>query len=57
MVRATLTISSPSTSDYTFPLVGLGELPKPQGPFTIKASGNTTITFKNILCTSINIYI
>ncbi|CAF1106189.1 unnamed protein product [Rotaria sordida] len=47
-VRATLTISSPSTSDYIFPLVGLGELPKPQGPFTIKAGSNTTITFKNI---------
>lgn len=47
-VRATLTISSPTGSDYTFPLVGLGELPKPQGPFTIKAGGNTTITFKNI---------
>ncbi|CAF3321831.1 unnamed protein product [Rotaria socialis] len=47
-VRATLTISSPSSSDYTFPLVGLGELPKPQGPFSIKAGNNTTITFKNI---------
>ncbi|CAF0941486.1 unnamed protein product [Adineta steineri] len=47
-VRATLTISSSSGSDYTFPLVGLGELPKPQGPFTIKSGGNTSITFKNV---------
>jgi hydrocephalus-inducing protein len=47
-VRATLTISSPSGSDYTFPLVGLGELPKPQGPLSIKSGTTTAITFKNI---------
>ena len=47
-VRATLTISSPAGSDYIFPLVGLGESPKPQGPFMIKAGSNATITFKNI---------
>jgi hydrocephalus-inducing protein len=47
-VRALLTISSPAGSDYTFPLVGLGESPKPQGPFTIKAAANATITFKNV---------
>jgi hydrocephalus-inducing protein len=47
-IRATLTVSSSSGSDYTFPLVGLGELPKPQGPFTVKSGGNTTITFKNV---------
>ncbi|UJR14639.1 hypothetical protein I4U23_001632 [Adineta vaga] len=52
-VRATLTISSSSGSDYTFPLVGLGELPKPQGPFTIKSGGNTTITFKNVFAQSL----
>ena len=53
-VRATLTVSSPSSSDYIFSLVGFGELPKPQGPFTIKAGSNTTITFKNIFAQALS---
>lgn len=47
-VRGTLTISTPACSDYTFPVVGFGELPKPQGPYQVKAGGNIPLPFKNI---------
>jgi len=44
---ATLTISSPSAGDYTIPLYGHCLIPKPQGPFTIKAGSSISIPFKN----------
>ncbi|XP_074007853.1 hydrocephalus-inducing protein homolog [Numenius arquata] len=46
--RATLQLSSPLGGEYSIPLFGLALLPKPQGPFLIKAGGTTTIPFKNV---------
>ncbi|NXJ80823.1 HYDIN protein, partial [Trogon melanurus] len=46
--RATLELSSPHGGDYSVPLLGLALPPKPQGPFTVKAGGTTSIPFKNI---------
>ena len=46
--RGTLTISSVSGGDYTFPLFGTCVAPKPQGPFLVKAGSTTNITFRNV---------
>lgn len=46
--KATLTLSSPIGGDYVIPLVGACLPPKPQGPFIVKASSNTSISFKNV---------
>ncbi|KAM9289560.1 hydrocephalus-inducing protein homolog [Morus bassanus] len=46
--RATLQLSSPLGGEYSIPLFGLALLPKPQGPFPIKAGGTTSIPFKNV---------
>nr|XP_056718300.1 hydrocephalus-inducing protein homolog [Euleptes europaea] len=46
--RGTLVLSSAIGGDYTIPLFGTSVLPKPQGPFQIRAGSNTTIVFKNV---------
>jgi len=46
--KGNLTISSQSGGDYTIPLLGHCLVPKPQGPYTIKAGLNITIPFKNV---------
>ena len=46
--HATLTISSPMGGDYTIPLYGHCLVPRPQGPYVIKAGSNVNIPFKNI---------
>jgi hydrocephalus-inducing protein len=46
--KSTLILSSPIGGDYVFPLFGSCQAPKPQGPFVIKANGNTSISFKNV---------
>ena len=46
--KSTLTIASNSGGEYVFPLIGHCLAPKPQGPYTIKAGGMTTIPFKNV---------
>ena len=46
--QTTLTISSPSGGDYVIPLFGHCLVPKPQGPYIIKAGSSVSIPFKNI---------
>ncbi|XP_064641495.1 hydrocephalus-inducing protein-like isoform X2 [Lineus longissimus] len=46
--RGSLVISSNTGGEYTVPLFGTCMAPKPQGPYTVKAGGNTSITFRNI---------
>ena len=46
--RGTLLVTSPVGGDYTFPLYGFAAPPKPQGPYTIKAGSNASISFKNV---------
>ena len=46
--QAILTISSPTGGDYTIPLHGHCLVPKPQGPFVIKAGATTSVSFKNV---------
>ncbi|KAL5467034.1 hypothetical protein EMCRGX_G031201 [Ephydatia muelleri] len=46
--QAILTISSPTGGDYTIPLHGHCLVPKPQGPFVIKAGATANISFKNV---------
>ena len=46
--RAMLTVTSPVGGEYTFPLFGTCQPPKPQGPFIIKAGGTTPIIFRNV---------
>jgi hydrocephalus-inducing protein len=41
-------LASPIGGEYIIPLNGSCLPPKPQGPFSIKANGNTTISFKNV---------
>jgi len=43
-----LTIASSTGGEYVFPLIGHCLVPKPQGPYTIKAGGAATIPFKNV---------
>ncbi|XP_056680687.1 hydrocephalus-inducing protein homolog isoform X2 [Monodelphis domestica] len=47
-VRGMLYLSSAIGGEYTFPLIGLAQYPKPQGPIQIKAGFSATIPFKNI---------
>lgn len=46
--KASLTVSSPSAGDYIIPLFGHCVVPKPQGPFLIKAGSSYQIPFKNV---------
>lgn len=46
--RGTLTVTSATGGDYTFPLFGTATAPKPQGPFIVKAGSTTNITFRNV---------
>ncbi|KAJ8406633.1 hypothetical protein AAFF_G00302070 [Aldrovandia affinis] len=46
--RALLTLSSSSGGEYLFPLCGSCTLPKPQGPFSIRAGSSVSIPFKNV---------
>ncbi|XP_008942476.1 PREDICTED: hydrocephalus-inducing protein-like, partial [Merops nubicus] len=46
--RATLQLSSALGGEFRIPLFGLALPPKPQGPFSVKAGGTTSIPFKNI---------
>ncbi|XP_028813720.1 hydrocephalus-inducing protein homolog [Denticeps clupeoides] len=50
--RGLLTLSSSSGGQYDFPLHGTCTLPKPQGPFTIRAGANVSIPFKNVFAQS-----
>ena len=46
--KTELILSSPVGGEYVIPLVASCSQPKPQGPFTIKHKGQTSISFKNI---------
>ncbi|XP_069113582.1 hydrocephalus-inducing protein homolog isoform X2 [Argopecten irradians] len=46
--RAMLTVSSLQGGEYIFPLFGTCIVPKPQGPYIIKAGGTTHISFRNV---------
>lgn len=46
--QATLSISSPTGGDYSIPLYGHCLVPRPQGPFIIKAGTSINIPFKNV---------
>ena len=46
--HATLSISSPTGGDYTIPLYGHCLVPKPQGPFVIRAGSSISIPFRNV---------
>jgi hydrocephalus-inducing protein len=46
--KANLLLTSNIGGEYSFPLVGSCQPPKPQGPYTIKAGSSTSIPFKNI---------
>ncbi|RVE54180.1 hypothetical protein evm_001303 [Chilo suppressalis] len=43
-----LSFDSPVAGEFVFNIKGKATSPKPQGPFEIKASSYTTITFKNV---------
>uniref|UniRef100_A0A4X2JPP9 HYDIN axonemal central pair apparatus protein n=1 Tax=Vombatus ursinus TaxID=29139 RepID=A0A4X2JPP9_VOMUR len=47
-IRGMLYLSSPVGGEYTIPLIGLAQYPKPQGPIQIKAGSSTVIPFKNV---------
>ena len=51
--RANLVLSSASGGDYIIPLTGTCLPPKPQGPFLVKATSNTNITFKNVFASTL----
>ena len=46
--KGNLSIISQTGGDYTIPLIGHCLVPKPQGPYTIKAGLNITIPFRNV---------
>ncbi|XP_006878929.1 PREDICTED: hydrocephalus-inducing protein homolog [Elephantulus edwardii] len=46
--KGTLSLSSLVGGEYTIPLFGMALLPKPQGPFLIRAGYNIVIPFKNV---------
>jgi hydrocephalus-inducing protein len=46
--KTNLLVTSPIGGEYIIPLYGNCLSPKPQGPFSIKTNGNTTISFKNV---------
>ncbi|XP_065674972.1 hydrocephalus-inducing protein homolog isoform X4 [Hydra vulgaris] len=52
--ETTLILTSTVGGEYVFPLFGHCLLPKPQGPFTVKANGSTQIPFKNIFSQTIS---
>ncbi|XP_036605974.1 hydrocephalus-inducing protein homolog [Trichosurus vulpecula] len=47
-IRGMLYLSSVMGGEYTIPLIGLAQYPKPQGPIQIKAGSSTIIPFKNV---------
>nr|XP_020443912.1 hydrocephalus-inducing protein-like isoform X2 [Monopterus albus] len=47
-VRGQLSLSSAIGGEYIFPLHGICQPPKAQGPFSIRAGRNITIPFKNV---------
>ena len=51
--RANLVLSSAIGGDYIIPLTGTCLPPKPQGPFLVKATSNTNITFKNVFASTL----
>lgn len=51
--RANLYLSSLIGGDYVIPLTGTTAPPKPQGPFLVKATTNTNITFKNVFSSTL----
>jgi len=52
-IRATLTLSSSVGGDYIIPLTGICAPPKPQGPYVVKATTNTNISFKNVFSSTL----
>ncbi|XP_071173399.1 hydrocephalus-inducing protein homolog isoform X10 [Mytilus edulis] len=46
--KGILTISSPTSGEYIFPLYGTCVAAKPQGPFIIKSGQTTNIPFRNV---------
>ena len=46
--RGNLTLTSPIGGEYSFPLEGFCDPPKPQGPFVIRNKSNVSIPFKNV---------
>lgn len=46
--KGILSLSSIAGGEYIIPLFGVAVLPKPQGPFQIRAGYNIVIPFKNI---------
>ena len=53
-VRANLSLSSSVGGEYVIPLIGTCLPPKPQGPYTVKSGGTTSISFKNVFNTPAN---
>jgi hydrocephalus-inducing protein len=50
--NAVLTLSSPVAGEYSWSLVGMGTMPKPQGPIVLKTGTNSgVISFKNVFST------
>jgi hydrocephalus-inducing protein len=47
--KATLTLSSSTGGDYTWPLYGECFAPKPTGPYVVKSGQRAVIAFKNVL--------
>ncbi|XP_072492710.1 hydrocephalus-inducing protein homolog isoform X2 [Notamacropus eugenii] len=47
-IRGMLYLSSVTGGEYTIPLIGLAQYPKPQGPIQIRAGSSTIIPFKNV---------
>ncbi|XP_068943597.1 hydrocephalus-inducing protein homolog [Petaurus breviceps papuanus] len=47
-IRGMLYLSSLMGGEYTIPLIGLAQYPKPQGPIQIRAGSSTVIPFKNV---------
>lgn len=52
--NATLSITSAAGGEYQIPLIGECKLPKPQGPFVIRAGHSITIPFKNVFTSPVN---
>ena len=52
-IRATLILSSAIGGEYVFPIVAFCSPPKPQGPFSINAGGQTPIIFRNVFHQSV----
>lgn len=43
-----LIVTSPHAGDYVFPLQGLANEPRPQGPIVVRAGETTHITIRNV---------